>query len=89
MFTLASIVFRILQVEKMRRNKNEEEDDKRKLVFLHFSFSLILEVALFALSVLLANITITIYKLRTIIDGAERSPDADSHEFNSLVSCDL
>ena len=89
-FTLTSIIFRILQVEKFRRKKQESEnDDKRKLVFLHFSFSIILEIALFALSVLLANITITIYKLRGIIDGTTQSPTNESPELNPLVSSTL
>jgi len=84
-FTLTSIIFRILQVEKFRRRKQESEnDDKRKLVFLHFSFSIILEIALFTLSVLLANITITIYKLRGIIDGTTQSPRNESPELNPM-----
>eukprot|EP00112_Aurelia_sp_Birch-Aquarium-sp1_P016108 Seg362.7 transcript_id=Seg362.7/GoldUCD/mRNA.D3Y31 product="hypothetical protein" protein_id=Seg362.7/GoldUCD/D3Y31 len=66
--TIASIMFRIIGVVKFHRTKAGTED-KEKLVFLHFSFSLILEFALFALSVLLANITMTMYKLREIIDG--------------------
>ena len=89
-FTLTSIIFRILQVEKFRRRKQESEnDDKRKLVFLHFSFSIILEIALFTLSVLLANITITIYKLRGIIDGTTQSPRNESPELNPMVSSTL
>ena len=83
--TIASIIFRIVSVVKFRRIK-EGTEDKEKLVFLHFSFSLILEFALFALSVLLANITMTMYKIREIIDGIGTPTGEAEAETNSMVS---
>ena len=83
--TIASIIFRIISVVKFRRTK-EDTEDKEKLVFLHFSFSLILEFALFALSVLLANITMTMYKIREIIDGIGTPTEEAEAETNSMVS---
>ena len=57
-----------------------------KVVFLHFSFSLVLELAVFALSILIANITITIYKLRSIIDGTGISTGTRTPDSVSIVS---